>query len=193
MILTETLPAAANPVPLTEFKAHLRMAQGFADADAEDTLLDMYLRNAASVVEARIGKALIRREFRLQVSTWGRSGALVLPVGPVAAITSISFIRGAETIALSAQAWSLEVGTSRQRLAGPGGSALAAIPEGYLAELIFDAGFAAAWADMPGDLLQAVLLLASHYFENRYGDAEPGQGIPIAVQALLETRQPVRL
>ena len=193
MILTETLPAAANPVPLDEFKAHLRMAQGFADADAEDTLLDMYLRNAATVVEARTGKALIRREFRLQVSAWGRDGALVLPVGPVAAITSISFVRGAETISLSVAAWSLEVGASRQRLAGPGGTALAAIPEGYQAELIFDAGFAAVWADVPGDLLQAVLLLASHYFENRYGEAEPGQGIPISVQALLETQRPVRL
>lgn len=193
MILTETSPAAVNPVPLDEFAAHLRMAQGFADDSAEDALLELYLRNATTVVEARIGKALIRREFKLQVTAWNRDGLLVLPVGPVAAIGSLSFIRGAETIALTADAWSLELGSSRQRLTGSGGGALPAIPDGYLAELVFDAGFGESWNDVPGDLSQAVMLLAAHYFENRYGDAVPGQGLPVAVQALLETQQPVRL
>lgn len=193
MILTETSPAAVNPVPLDEFAAHLRLAQGFADDSAEDGLLELYLRNATSVVEARVGKALIRREFKLQVTAWNRDGLLVLPVGPVAAIGSLSFIRGAETIALTADAWSLEIATSRQRVTGPGGGALPAIPDGHLAELVFDAGFGASWNDVPGDLSQAVMLLAAHYFENRTGDAEPGQGIPVAVQALLETQQPVRL
>ena len=193
MILTETSPAAVNPVPLDEFAAHLRLAQGFADDSAEDGLLELYLRNATSVVEARVCKALIRREFKLQVTAWNRDGLLVLPVGPVAAIGSLSFIRGAETIALTADSWSLEIATSRQRVTGPGGGALPAIPDGHLAELVFDAGFGESWNDVPGDLSQAVMLLAAHYFENRTGDAEPGQGIPVAVQALLETQQPVRL
>lgn len=193
MILTETSPAAVNPVPLDEFAAHLRMAQGFADDSAEDALLELYLRNATTVVEARIGKALIRREFKLQVTAWNRDGHLVLPVGPVAAIGSLSFIRGAETIALTADAWSLELGSSRQRLTGSNGGALPAIPDGHLAELVFDAGFGESWNDVPGDLSQAVMLLAAHYFENRYGETESGQGIPVAVQALLETQQPVRL
>lgn len=193
MILTETSPAAVNPVPLDEFAAHLRMAQGFADDSAEDALLELYLRNATTVVEARVSKALIRREFKLQVTAWNRDGILVLPLGPVAAIGSLSFIRGAETIALTADAWSLELGSSRQRVTGPGGGALPAIPDGYLAELVFDAGFGESWNDVPGDLSQAVMLLAAHYFENRTGDAVPGQGLPVAVQALLETQQPVRL
>ena len=193
MILTETSPAAVNPVPLDEFAAHLRLAQGFADDSAEDALLELYLRNATTVVEARVGKALIRREFKLQVTAWNRDGILVLPLGPVAAIGSLSFIRGAETIALTADAWSLELGSTRQRLTGSGGGALPAIPDGYLAELVFDAGFGESWNDVPGDLSQAVMLLAAHYFENRYGDAVPGHGLPVAVQALLETQQPVRL
>ena len=193
MILTEASPAAVNPVPLDEFAAHLRMAQGFADDSAEDALLELYLRNATTVVEARVCKALIRRQFKLQVTAWNRDGQLVLPVGPVAAITSISFIKGATTIAVAAGAWSLALGGSRQRLTGSGGGALPAIPQGHLAELIFDAGFGPSWNDVPGDLTQAVMLLAAHYFENRTGDSEPGRGIPVAVQALLETQQPVRL
>ena len=193
MILTETSPAAVNPVPLDEFAAHLRLAQGFADDAAEDALLELYLRNATSVVEARIGKALIRRGFKLQVGAWSRDGRLVLPIGPVAAINSLRFVRDAVTIAVSADAWSLELGSSRQLLSGSGGGALPTIPNDHLAELIFDAGFGASWNDVPGDLRQAVMLLAAHYYENRYGVTEPGQGIPIAVQALLETQRPVRL
>ncbi|MFQ5567138.1 MAG: hypothetical protein ACE5EU_12345 [Paracoccaceae bacterium] len=193
MILTETSPAAVNPVPLDEFAAHLRMAQGFADDAAEDALLELYLRNATSVIEARVCKALIRRQFKLQVTAWNRDGQLVLPVGPVAAIDSVNFVQGATTIALAAGAWSLEIGGSRQRLTGAGGGALPAIPDGHVAELVFDAGFGASWNDVPGELSQAVMLLAAHYFENRYGDSDPGQGIPVAVQALLETQQPVRL
>ena len=193
MILTEASPAAVNPVPLDEFAAHLRMAQGFADDSAEDALLELYLRNATTVVEARVCKALIRRQFKLQVTAWNRDGQLVLPVGPVAAIASISFIKGATTIAVAAGAWSLALGGSRQRLTGASGGALPANPQGHLAELIFDAGFGPSWNDVPGDLTQAVMLLAAHYFENRTGDSEPGRGIPVAVQALLETQQPVRL
>ena len=193
MILTETSPAAVNPVPLDEFVAHLRLAQGFADDAAEDGLLELYLRNATAVVEARVGKALIRRKFKLQVTAWNRDGRLILPVGPVEAISSLAFVKGSETIALTADVWALELGSSRQLVTGAGGGALPVIPDGHLAELIFDAGFGESWNDVPGDLSQGVMLLAAHYYENRYGEAEPGQGIPVAVQALLETQRPVRL
>ena len=193
MILTETSPAAVNPVPVDDVAAHLGMAQGLAGDSGAWGVLGRESRNATSVVEARVCKALIRREFKLQVTAWNRDGLLVLPVGPVAAITSISFIKGATTIAVAAGAWSLALGGSRQRLTGASGGALPAIPQGHLAELIFDAGFGPSWNDVPGDLTQAVMLLAAHYFENRTGDSEPGRGIPVAVQALLETQQPVRL
>jgi uncharacterized phiE125 gp8 family phage protein len=193
MILTETSPAAVTPVSLAEFKSHLRLAEGFAPDPAEDALLDHYLRNATSVVEARIGRALIRREFMLQVAAWDRDGHLVLPVGPVALIGSLSFILDAATIELPATSWSLEPGTSRQLLSGPGGGTLPAIPQGYSAALVFNAGFGDSPGDMPGELAQAVMLLAAHYFEHRYGEAVSGTGIPAGVQALLETRRPARL
>jgi len=193
MNLTEISPAAVSAVPLDEFAAHLRLAQGFADATAEDALLERYLSNATSAIEARIGKALIRRTFKLQVSCWGRDGDLVLPIGPVTEITSASFVRGIDTIAVSVDGWSITAGTGRQRLAGAGGRTLPSIPDGYLADLVFDAGFGETGDDVPGELHQAVMMLAAHYFENRFGDANAGRGMPLAVQALLETQRPVRL
>jgi uncharacterized phiE125 gp8 family phage protein len=193
MILTEVSPAPALAVLLDEFKAHLRLAHGFPDDGSEDAMLDLYLKNATSVVEVRTGKALIRRGFRLQVAAWSRDGHLVLPVGPVAAVDALSLVRGAESVAVAAGAWMLVPGSFRQRLTGARGGALPAIPAGFRAELTFDAGFGATAADVPGDLRQAVMLLAAYYHENRQGDGVPGQGVPVAVQALLETRRPVRI
>lgn len=191
MILTETAPAAATPVTLSEFSAHLRLAHGFPDDGAEDALLDLYLRNATAAVEARTGRALVRRGFVLRLDTWNRDGHVVLPVGPVEAISSIRFVRGTEAIDMAADSWAVEPGTGRQRVIGRQGGALPPIPEGYVAELTFDAGFGPNPADVPGDLRQAVMLLAADYYERRGDEREPGT--PMAVRALLEPWRPVRI
>jgi uncharacterized phiE125 gp8 family phage protein len=191
MILTETAPAAVTPVTLSEFSAHLRLAHGFPDDGAEDALLDLYLRNATAAVEARTGRALVRRGFVLRLSAWNRDGHAVLPVGPVETISRIQLVRGAEAIDIAAGTWAVEPGSGRQRVTGRQGGALPTIPEGYVAELAFDAGFGPGAADVPGDLRQAVLLLAADYYERRSDEREPG--MPMAVRALLEPWRPVRI
>lgn len=191
MILTESAPAAVTPVTLSEFSAHLRLAHGFPDDGAEDAQLELYLRNAAAAVEARTGCALIRRGFVLRLGGWSREGHVILPVGPVETVASIRFVRGAETTDLSAGSWFLQPGTTRQRLTGAAGGPLPVIPDGYLAEIGFDAGFGPAAGDVPGDLRQAVLLLAADYYERRHdGD---GPAMPMAVRGLLGPWRPVRV
>lgn len=191
MILTETAPAVVTPVSLDDFSAHLRLAHGFPDDGAEDGLLDLYLRNAAAAVEARTGRALIRRGFVLRLAGWDRAGHAVLPVGPVEAVTGIRFVREAETIELAAGTWVLEPGTGRQRVTGEAGSALPPVPQGHVVELTFEAGFGPDAADVPGDLRQAVMLLAAHHYENRYED--DGPGLPLAVRSLVDPWRPVRI
>lgn len=191
MILTETAPAAVTPVSLSEFSAHLRLAHGFPDDGTEDALLELYLDNAVAAVEARTGRALIRRGFVLQLAAWNRDGHAVLPVGPVTAIDTLRFVRGAEVVEAAAGSWTLEPATGRQRVTGTHGGALPPIPQGHVAELAFDAGFGPDAADVPGDLRQAVMLLAADYYERRHGDGDPG--MPMAVRALLEPWQPARI
>lgn len=193
MLLTEVAPAAGLPVSLDEFKAHLRLGQGFPDDGSENALLDIYLRSATATVEAQTGKALVRRGFRLQVATWHRDGQLVLPIGPVTAVDAISFVGPGGPVAVASGAWALAPGTGRQRLTGAGFGALPPIPGGHVAELTFEAGFGATGATVPGDLRQAVLLLAAHYYEERAGEAGEVWPLPAAVRALLETQRPVRL
>ena len=190
MLLKEVAPAPLAPV-LGEFAAHLRLGLGFADDGAEDALLERYLRAAVAAVEARTGQALIAREFVLLAAGWDRRGQLVLPVGPVASIDAIRFVRTDGAVTLDPAEWAVEPGTTRQRLTGPGGGALPAVPSGASVELAFTAGHAAAWDGVPGELRQAVLMLAAHYHESRHGDA--GHGMPAAVAALLARHRPARL
>ena len=74
------------------------------------------------------------------------------------------------------------------------GLCLPAIPVGGQAVIGFEAGFGAAWGDLPADLAHAVMLLAATYYENRAGGAMTGQGeLPAAIAALLQRYRTVRL
>ena len=193
MLLNEVSPAPVNPVPLKEFAAHLRLASGFTDDGSEDALLELYLRNATAVIEARTGKALISRPYMLQVASWNWRGHVVLPIGPVAAVDQIDLVRQGTTISLSPDEWSVEPGSGRQRLTAPGGGALRVLPHGSIAEIRFSAGFGATWNDVPDDLRQAVLLLATHFFERRGGEDALDDGLPHGVLPIIERHRPIRL
>lgn len=193
MLLKETMPAAFNPVPITEFAAHLRLAHGFIDEGAENALLELYLRNATAVVERRTGQALISRAHVLQTACWDRQGHLTLPVGPVMAIDSLRFVSPSSTIDLDPEDWELAPGVTRQRLTGPNGGPLWPIPSGSVTELAFNAGYGETWNEVPNDLRQAVLLLAAHYYENRFGEIEVDGGLPFGVLNIVEQHRPVRI
>jgi uncharacterized phiE125 gp8 family phage protein len=176
--------------PLDAFGAHLRLAHGFLDDGSEDPILTTCLRNAMALVERQTGQALIRRAFELKASRWDRAGHLTLPVGPVGAIESFRLVSGAAAIEVAPGAWELSLAVSRQRLTGAGGGPLPGIPMGYWAELTFAAGHAAGWSDIPGDLQQAVLVTAAHFYEFRGGT---GRALPAEAAEILERHRPVRL
>lgn len=195
MLLKELTPAARNPVPLREFAAHLRLAHGFNDDGSEDGLLELYLRNATAMIERRTAQALISRMHVLQVACWDRKGHLTLPIGPVDAIDSIQFISNTATTDLDPLDWTLQPGTQRQRLTGSVGGPLWTIPHGSIAELRFTAGHGGSWNAVPDDLRQAVLLLAAHLYENRFGelDSANGEGVPAGVLSIMAQHAPVRI
>ncbi len=193
MLLTQQAPGALSPVPLQEMAAHLRLAHGFSDDGAEDALLELYLRNATATVETRLARALIHRGYVLKIAHWNRDGHLTLPVGPVAQIDSIQFERPGSVITMAPEEWTLIPGESRQKLTGPHGCELRQIPHGALAVLTFSAGYGESWNDVPDDLRQAVLLLASHYYEHRTDDVGAAGGIPQGVRSILTPHQPMRL
>ena len=73
------------------------------------------------------------------------------------------------------------------------GWSLPVIPVGGTAEIVFDAGFGAAWGDIPVELRQAVLMLAAHFYEHRSAVSDREYALPLAVKELCRRHKPLRL
>lgn len=193
MMLTEmtTVPGAALPVQ--GLKDHLRLGTGFTDDGMQDGLIEAYLRAAMAAVEGRIGKVLLARQFKLTVEDWRGAGEQPLPVAPVSGIVSVTVVDAAETATVVApDRYKLVPDLHRPKLAAVG-VLLPSVPMDGRAEVVFDAGFSATWAGVPADLAQAVILLASEYYEVRQVGEGREAGLPFAVQALIERWRTVRI
>lgn len=193
MMLTEETMLPATDLPLATFKAHLHLGSGFAEDGVQDALLEGFLRAALSGIEARTGKALIRRTFALEVSRWADPAGQPLPMAPVTQVLSLALrdATGQETQVMPAR-WRLEKDMQRPCLRAAGG-VLPAIPPGGAAVLRFSAGMAPDWAGLPPDLAQAVLMLAAHFYEYRQ-DTGLGSGcMPFGVTSLIERYRGLRL
>ncbi len=193
MMLIEQTTVPGTALPVAEFKDHLRLGTGFADDGVQDELLEACLRAALSSVEAQTGKALLARSFRWSVTAWRDLSAQVLPIAPVSAITALEVHdrRGGVEVVDSGR-FVLEPDTHRPRLVARGFT-LPVIPVGGTAEIAFDAGFGATWADLPGDLRQAVFLLAAHFYENRGAASASGADMPTLVVRLIARWKALRL
>lgn len=193
MILVEETQVLETALPVAALKQHLRLGTGFAEDDVQDAVLGSFLRAAMASIEARCAKALITRTFVMTVNAWRESAAQALPIAPVGAVTDITLIDayGATSSADPAR-YRLEQDTFAPVLKGFGG-ALPRIPAEGAAEVRFEAGYGAAFADLPADLQQAVLLLAAHYYEYRDETALSQGCMPFGVTSLIARYRPVRL
>jgi len=192
MLIEETgVPQAA--LPLAEFKAHLRLGTGFSQEGLQDPVLESFLRAAMAAIEARTGKVLIRRVFHWTQAVWRAPEGQPMPVAPVTEITSIVLrSRDGDQEAIPPAFYWLEPDAHRPVLR-PQGAILPAIPPGGTAQITFEAGFGAAWGELPADLAQAVLLLAAHYYEYRDETALGDGCMPFGVSSLVERYRTVRL
>lgn len=195
MMLNEVTPVATAALPLQGFKDHLRLSSGFGDEDLQDAILAGHLRAALAVIEARTGKALMSRGFTLRLSRWriSRRGAgQSLPLAPVGRILWVKLVSAAgDAVTLDPAGYALVQDMARPHLVGRG-TGLPVIADGGTVEICFEAGFGAAWADLPVDLAQAVMLLAAEFYENRQAGALI-QALPLAVHGLIEPWRTVRL
>lgn len=191
MLIEQTgVPEGALPVAM--MRDHLRLGSGFADDAAQDGLVAAYLRAALAAVEGRIGKALLTRRFLLRLPDWRDAAGQALPVAPVETVVSVALVdAGGVAVAVEPGRWRLMRDMHRPRLM-PVGALLPGVPQGGRVEVVFDAGFGAAWADVPADLRQAVFLLAAQYHELRH-EGGPGAAMPFGVMALIERWRTVRV
>ncbi|MBR2655136.1 MAG: hypothetical protein IKD58_01365 [Loktanella sp.] len=191
MMLVEENPVSDAVLPVAQLKEYLRLATGFADDADQDAALLRHLRAAMAVIEARIGKILIERDFTLTLHRWRDPVRHVLPIAPVNAIVHVTQVGhdGAETTT-DPDRWYLVPDTARPALVAKGGI-LPMIPPHGAVRIGLMAGFGPEWSDLPADLAQASLLLAAHHYDARYDTTIAA--MPASVTAIVDRFRDLRL
>ena len=186
MSLTLISPPAAEPVTLSELKAHLRIT-----SDDEDALITGMLVAAVRAVEARASLALMPQQWRLTIDA-APEDTLFLPLSPVSALDSVTVIDGegeAQTVADSLYDFVPGAG-ARIRPAGPWPMP---VPRLGGVRIDFTAGYSDADA-VPEPLKQAVKNLAAYFFESREAAGETRiYSVPASVDALIAPYREARL
>lgn len=194
MMLEEVTAPDPGALPVAALRDHLRLGSGFlmADDPAETAALAGYLRAAIATIEARIGKVLLTRQFRLRLERWHDPEGQALPLAPVVSVDAVEIEDAGGGIGLvDPEGYRLMPDLQRPALL-PLGAFLPAIPGGGSARITFTAGFGAVWAQVPADLAQAVLMLAARYYDERVFEGSEA-AIPFGVSALIERWRSVRV
>lgn len=192
MLVEETAPAAAV-LPVAALRQHLRIGSGFelAANAAEDAALAGFLRAAIAAVEARTGKVLLTRRFRMRIEDWRDREVQPLPLAPVLSLEAVEIDDGDGGVTAVMPADLRLIPDNQRPVIVPRGALLPAVPERGFVTVTFTAGFGTDWESVPADLGQAVLMLAAHFYEER-GSHGVAAALPHGVAALIERWRAVR-
>lgn len=192
MLLVEQSSVSGAVLPVAELKNHLMLGTGFADDGTQDVLLEAYLQAAIAAIEARTGKVLLNKSFRMTLTAWREARRQPLPVAPVSSVDAVHVLDGlGQASMIRPGQYRFEADTHRPVLWGTSG-ALPVIANDGTAEVDFTAGYGPAWSDVPKGLAHATVMLAAHYYENRAA-AGSDVGFPLGVSGLLEPYRELRL
>lgn len=189
-MLVEETTFGVGAEELGALAVQLRLPSGFETEAAAAAGLAAAFDAARSVVEARTGRSLKRRAFRVETNCW--EGALALPRAPVQAVTGVVvFDADGKGLPRAPEDFRVDPLSAPPRLLLRPGRAAPAVPANGRLVARFEAGDGDAFADAPADLRAATLLLAARWWE-RAADSEAGE-IPAPVVALIEPYRRVRL
>ena len=176
-----TTGAANLLLTLDEVRAHLNLPSGLGN----DNYLTALIRAATKAVETYTGLSLLSQTVK-DVHDCFPAGRMpvFLRLAPVSAVVSIDYTDTAG----DAQTWAsseyeTELTSSPARLApGVGYSYPATLSKIGAVEITYIAGFGATAASIPQDIIHAVKLMLTDYYENR---GEAPRQMRTSAQALL--------
>jgi uncharacterized phiE125 gp8 family phage protein len=170
MVMTRITAPAAEPITLSEAKAHLRISDA-----SEDTLISGLIKSAREEVEEAAGIALINQDWRLYLDAWPCSGIVRLRRSPVQYVSVVTVYDGAgAATTITPPVGNLDKISSPARFLVPdAASAPGRAINGI--EIDFRCGFGATGVDVPDGLKRAMLLLISHWYEHRGAGESDGQ------------------
>lgn len=170
-------------VSVAEAKAHLRV-----EGDDEDALIQGLVETAIAHFDGWsgiLGRCLVAQTWRLKLDRFADPLRLPMPAASIAAVTS-----GGTTVAGTVYELLHDAGGSFVTLKE--GQAWPAVPSGNAQVAVdFVAGYGPAAQDVPLPIRTAVLILASHLYDNR-GGSNPG-GPPPILDILIRPYRRVRI
>lgn len=177
MSLRLTAAPVAEPITLAELKAHLNVA-----GTADDTLLTTIIVAARATVERLAHRTLLSQNWRLTLDAVPDGGIVPLPLSPLQAVTAVRVADAAGVwTTLPATAYLTDLAGDGPRLLFTGAPPVPGRPIGGL-EIDLTAGYGELPADVPPPLVQAVRMLAAHWYRER-GNS-PAPKVPDDVVAL---------
>lgn len=164
--LVQPSAPAVEPLTLAEAKLHLRVATGQTD---EDSLISALIVAARRWFERRTNRQLVTATWRLTLDAFPLGcRPLLLPVAPVASVTSVSYVGNAgATYTLAATKYVVSTDREPARLMPAYGLVWPVarwVPDAV--QVVFVAGYGVA-AAVPDDIKSALRLVIGHLYENR--------------------------
>ncbi len=180
-------PPEAEPVSLQETKRFLRV-----DGDDEDELIAGLVAAARVHVEREARRAMISQGWRTVLPGGPRGGRVPLGPAPVIGVTAVTAY-GADGTPTAVDAGGYRLDRAAEPAELVLGRAVAAAENGI--EIDFDCGYGAAGAAVPRPLVQAVLMVAAHWYEHREAATLGAVAAPVTrgVEALIAPYRTVRL
>lgn len=184
-IALTSLPAADEPITLTEAKAHLRID---AADTAEDNAITGFITAAREYCETYQGRQYMTATRVHQLDRFPSCHVIRLPYPPLISITSVVYVDSAGvTQTLDPSKYIVDAISQPGRIAPSYSNYWPATRQQIGAVTItYACGYGAA-ADVPQRIKQAILLLVGHWWENREAvlSGTISKEIEFAVQALL--------
>lgn len=165
MALVLVSPPAIEPISLSEAKAQLRV-----EAPDEDQLIQSLISAARQHLDGRaglLGRALITQTWDLGLD--GFPSLIEVPLPPLQSVMSITYVdSGGESHGLPESEYQVDAGSEPARVMAASGRSWPSTRTQLNAVTVrFVAGYGDNPADVPQPLRQAILLLTTHWYEQR--------------------------
>lgn len=166
MSLTLITPPAAEPVTLSEAKAHLKV-----DTTADDALITSLVTAARARAEWHTGRAFVTQSWTLWLDGWPQNGLIEIPLPPLQSVTQVKLyaLDGTPSV-LDPSAYQLDAASAPARLLRKSEPA-ANLRAVNAVEIAFTAGYGAASA-VPQPVKQAILQIVADLYTNRGDEAD---------------------
>lgn len=190
MALTLLTAPARELVTLQQAKDHLRV-----DEAVEDSVIDPLIKTARQYVEAFTDRALITQSWDLILDEFAE--IILMPKAPLQTVTQIQYLDTAgDQQTLASTEYKADTASHPARIVPAWGKSWPLTRDEINAvEIRFVAGYGDNAEDVPSPIIQALLLIVAHLYENREATSNGPElkDLPLGARELLMPYRKLRL